>query len=709
MVNSKLVRQALGVLFMIGRRRKRIDLIQHFKKLILKDLKPLLNLISQEVTTLNTFSYAFPYMLSFSISSAINKIELLRRLEDPSRVEKNVVSSVLQIIEEMREYIVSSEAPIGLKAKSLSVIATAKLVFDKYNDAIVLMKKIQKLINAIRNPLTRSNVIRDVLYNLGSINRLVRRDSIAIPDEILNRLTGILAEVIKRNISEADIIDDPFIRGRIYTNLGFGARMFHIVINRGTIAEWFDINQAQRLALDGLSEAEKTRDWYEKSFLLADSAMVLAISGEDTVGLANEKFNEAAEIAFKHISDDPSRAAYLIGRIAHDKAYTRFYMDSEKFFYESIVLLIETLGIEAGMSTIKKILKLAIKTRYYYIVYETMRDWLLPLIDQIRSISQRARLLAISSHLVLPLSMNWAISLARESLSMVRNVIENESLSIYYDYIPLGRPLLYASEILEYIPALSNAAYILPVESKKILSGVTTILESLLRIHLKSIKRRMSIDIGKSMVTFSKKLGNSLVALKSIPAFYTILNDIAHRFFHDLDNILSAKYGEKQIRSLIPYSYFAYGIAQGDIHRASNIVRKIIERMFVYDKTMWRFKNETLPETLTKDRYLVEILGEILGVIVEIGFRASNTLRDTITRIIIDLSEHIESKIYTRLLVSILERIKNRIVAKRLLVNTINVLLDEKKIRRKDLPNKFFRVIKNIDSALAKTIVEEIA
>ena len=689
-------------------RRRQIDLIHHFKKLVFRDLKPLFSLLSQEVTNLETFTYAFPHMLSFNISSTINKIELLNRLENPDRVRKEIVLPLLDMLDDMEEYIRDSKAPAGLRAKSLSLIATTKLIFEKYNEAIELMEDVQKLVNSIENPLYRSQTIRDILHNLGSIHRLVRKETLFIPDDVTNKLTSIFAEVVKKSISEADIIENPFIRGRIYANLGFGARMFHVVINRETIAEWFDVNQAQRLALDSLSEAEKTRDWYERAFLFADSAAVLAISGEDTVGLANEKFDEAAELAFKHVTDDPHRAAYILGRIAYNKAYTRFYMDSEKFFYESIAILIETLGIEGAMPTIRKILKLAIKTRYFYIVYETMRDWLLPLIDQIRNIPHKARFLAMSSHLVLPLSINWATSLARESLSMIRGLIENESLSVYYDYLPFGRPLFYASEILDTLPVLSHAAFVLPSESRRVLSGLITIMESLLRIYLRNIRRRISRDSGKNVISFSRKLGVSLVALKSIPTFYTALDDIAQKFLHNLKETLIIKYGADQIFSLIPYSYFAHGIAQGDFQRARDIARQIIDELFVHDKTMWRFRNEKFSEILIKEKHLIEILGEILGILIEICFRIGGTLRDTITRIIIDLSEQIDSKTYTKLLISILERIRDRAVAKKLLVDTMNVLLDERRISKKDLSSKFFRTIRSIDSALAKTIAEEL-
>ncbi|MCR8473418.1 MAG: hypothetical protein NDP21_04130, partial [Crenarchaeota archaeon] len=84
--------------------KKDVDLVQHFRKLILKDLKPLTSMLSEQVTFLKTFSRFFPNMLSLSVNSAINKVSLLYRLEDSSVVDEEVVSTISQTLNEMKVY-----------------------------------------------------------------------------------------------------------------------------------------------------------------------------------------------------------------------------------------------------------------------------------------------------------------------------------------------------------------------------------------------------------------------------------------------------------------------------------------------------------------------------------------------------------------------------------------------------------------------------
>ncbi|MCR8453961.1 MAG: hypothetical protein NDP13_03130 [Crenarchaeota archaeon] len=686
--------------------KKDVDLVQHFRKLILKDLKPLTSMLSEQVTFLKTFSRFFPNMLSLSVNSAINKVSLLYRLEDSSVVDEEVVSTISQTLNEMKVYIESSKAPNKLKAESLSVITAANLALGDYKNALSIVKKTTKLIDLIKDPVSRSVAIRMVLSNLGSINRLIRREFVNLPDEVVGQIASAFAQVVGKNLSEADLIQNSFTRGIIYANLGFGATMFHTIVNRGTIAEWFDVNQAQRLALDSLNEAEKTSNWYEKALLLADSSTVLAITGEDTVNLANEKFNEAAELAFKHISDNPKKAAYVIGRIAYDKAFTKFYIDSDKLFYESVAILIETLGVEKGISTIRDILRLIIKARYYYVAYEIIKDWILPMTSKIQSSCSKARLLATCSHIALPISTNWASTLAGESILTIRNVIEDSTLTQYSRTL-ISENISHIDSILGCIPALLEAAYVLPHESRKIISKAESIIEMIFRTCMIGIKGKGTYK-SVHIKTLSRNLGKALASVKPIPAFYEALSETSYRLLQELGKALKTESLINRIYDALIYASFAHGISKGDPSKAASIAKGVIDKLFIYDKNMWRFKDEKLLERLAKNGSLTELIGDVIGSLVEVCFKVGGSLRDTLSKIIVDLSEYIEHGRYTKLLTNALSKIRSRIIARKLLMNVINVLVDEKKIQREDLSGDFLRAIKNIDPVLARNIIDEL-
>lgn len=690
------------------KQKRHIDLISHFKRIIFRDLKPLQYLLLEETKYLGSFTSFWPHIFNFTFSSIANKITLLNRLTDPEKIQKDITNKILETLLSMENVIKDSLAPPELKARSTACLAVANLMLDNYEKTLDLAKLTTKYIDAIKFPVRRSTAIRDVLYFIGNISRYSKRDQIDIPDEILNELSTLLSQAVEKNIVEANLVQDPYKRALIYTNLGFGSRMFHTVVKIGVQAEWFDINQAQRLALDALNEIKRIDDWYKRSIIMADAATVLAISGEDTVGLAREKFDEATEISFKKIDDDPLRAAYVLGRIAYDKAYTRFYLDSDKYFFESIAILLEADDLERTMPIIFKILKLAGKVRYFYVIYEVIRDWLLPLVDKVPDVILRARFLSVISHLAIPVSTNWAISIARESLSHIRNIIDYEFIPIYDDYSFMDRPLRHALTLLDLLPTLINTSYAIPQDTSSLMDHIISIIVRLTNLYTQDIPKRHKRITNDDLLTFMRKMGRIIAILRSAPRISKHLTKHMMEFLLRLKRAYSLILGNDSIYLSLPSLNFIYGLSLIRSDLATELLLEEIKNIFSYEKNTWILRDSEFLSKLANNKSLLEQFADILRLIVEVGFRINKNVRTITIDLLIDLSEQMEHHVYTRLLTRLLEKIRDQQIAKSILINIFNVLIDEEKISKKDLPRKFYRIVRNIDPVYAKFIMEEL-
>ena len=208
------------------KQKRHIDLISHFKRIIFRDLKPLQYLLLEETKYLGSFTSFWPHIFNFTFSSITNKITLLNRLTDPEKIQKDITNKILETLLSMENVIKDSLAPPELKARSIACLAVANLMLDNYEKTLDLAKLTTKYIDAIKFPVRRSTAIRDVLYFIGNISRYSKRDQIDIPDEILNELSTLLSQAVEKNIVEANLVQDPYKRALIYTNLGFGSRMF---------------------------------------------------------------------------------------------------------------------------------------------------------------------------------------------------------------------------------------------------------------------------------------------------------------------------------------------------------------------------------------------------------------------------------------------------------------------------------------------------
>jgi len=696
------------VLLLVQKKRKNVDVLKHFKRIILRDIKPISTLLAEQVTYLGTFSRVIPDMLGYNIISMINKIHLLYRLDKEERVNREVVNEVLDIIRSIEVSIRSSNASANLKAYGLSNVVVAYILLGEYDRGVGVFDEVAREVESIQDTLRRSIAIADVLFNLGTIRRYTKRKSQNIPEDVVNSLANNVSPIVQKVISEAEFIKDAYVRGRIYANIGFGTRLFTIFSREEIIAQWYDINQSQRLALDAIDEAEKIGDWYRKGIILADAAAVLAISGEDTVGLSSEKFDEAIELAFKHLKKYPIRAASLLGRIAYDKAFTRFYVDSDKYFFESIIIPLEVGGLEEGLPTIVRILRLASKVRYFYVVYEVVRDWLLPLIEKETNFLSRAKYLSVCANIALPVSISWAVNIAREALSMTKSVVDSEILPLYYDTIFMGDMLAYAYNIIKVLPTLANVAFPLPHETIKIVDRVFRLTENITKSYLRMIRRKIRRGRMDEIFNFIHELGVFMSFLRNIPVLYDRVYGMAEQFTRSVHQIFKILFKDSPI-IYIPHAYLIHGAAGKPSELVVRKAREILERIFKYEKNMWIIRNKDIYKRITRDGEALRIFGDLMGLLGEVALRSGGVLSDTYTRIITDLSEVLDQKAYTDLLVAVLERIERKDVTRKLLHKILNILIDEQRVMWGVMSKKLYRIINNIDPVLAKFLIEEVS
>ncbi|MEX0569412.1 MAG: hypothetical protein Q6363_009720 [Candidatus Njordarchaeota archaeon] len=690
------------------RKRKKIDIVQHFRRIIFRDMKSIAYMLNEQVNYIGTFSQSIPDMLGFAIISSVNKISLLSRLVGHERVDREIVGELKKIIDGIKIDIETSKVPYGLKAYGLSTVVLSKVLLDMHDEGIELLEKAVDFIDMIEDSIYRSIVLRDVLYTLGMIRRYTKREAYEIPEETINSMASIISDTVQKIINETEFIGDPYVRGRIFANVGFGTRLFSVISKAEIMAQWYDVNQSQRLALDALDEAEKVGDWYQKGILLADAAAVLAISGDDTVNLAGEKFDAATEIAFKNINNDPLRASQLLARIAYDKAFTKYYLDSDKYFYESIVIPIEAMGLAEAMPTIMRVLRLASKARYFYIIYEVIKDWLLPMIDAERGIYTRAKFLALCANAALPVSINWSVNIAREALAQIKGVIDSELVPLYYDMGFLDDSLPYVSNILDLIPIMANIAFILPRDSIRLLKKVFYTIDKLLMVYLKYFKRKYKGSISEELVDFSEKLGVIISALRDVPNIYASIEPLATKFISSLEKIIQIYNTEHIISSFLLYTSYAYGLAFRQPKKAGKYVELVIDRIFKFEKNMWLFKDKKMEKAVFEDKIFRDVFSSIMAMAIEIAFKANTSLKETMIKILIDISETTDQRKYTEFLTLLFEKIDKDEISKQILINVFNVLIDEGKITRKRIPRRFYRIINNIDPMLAKFISEEI-
>lgn len=690
------------------RKKKRIDIVQHFKRIIFKDIKSIVYILGEQVTYIDTFSQFIPDLLGFTVVSSINKISLLSRLVEQERIDKEILNEFKKNVETVRNYIEESKVSHGLKAYGLSTVVLSEVLLGRYEESINILRRIVDLVNGIEDPLRRSSVLRDILYTLGMIRRYTRREIFEIPEETISSMASIISSTVQKIIDETEFIDDPYVRGRIFANIGFGTRLFSVISKAEIMAQWYDINQSQRLALDALNEVDKIGNWYQKGILLADAAAVLAISGEDTVNLAGEKFDDATEIAFRNIDREPLKAAQLLARIAYNKAFTKYYLDSDKFFYESIVISIEVAELSEAMPTIMRILRLASKARYFYIIYEVIKDWLLPMIDAERNAYLKAKFLAFCANAALPVSINWAVSIAREALSQIKSIINSELFPLHYGTGFFDDPLPYASKILDLIPLMANIAFIIPKDSIKILKDLSSIMDRLLMLYLRFFKREHMAPIGKRLIDFSKKFGIIVSALRDVPGVYKDIELIATKFLSNLESIIYMYDREHALSSYLLQIAYAHGLATRQPKKAGKYVESVINNLFEFEKNMWLFKDKRIEKEVFEDKVFREMFSRIMAMAIEIAFKANTALKDTVTKILIDISETTDQAKYTKFLTLLFEKIDDNDISKRVLIDIFNVLIDEGKITRKRIPRKLYKIIGNIDPMLAKFISEEI-
>ena len=690
-------------------KHKKLDVLKHFKRIILREIKPLSTLLAEQVSYLGTFSHVIPDMLGYSIVSIVNKVNLLRRLEDNERVEKEIIREVLSAINEIEVYMSSSEVPLGLKAYGLSTVVVSRILFEEYAKGVDLFRDVVAIVNKIDNAVKRSVVLSDVLFSLGMIRRYTRRGTQEIPGEVLDSLASMISDTVQRIISETNFITDPYARGRIFANIGFGTRLFSVISREEIMAQWYDINQSQSLALDALNEAEKIGDWYKRGLIISDAATVLAISGDDTVSLASEKFDEATELAFKYLNKNPLKAASLLGRIAYDKAFTRFYMDSDKFFYESIIIPLEAASLNDAFPLIMKILWLASKARYFYVIYEIVKDCLLPLIDREKDVIQKARFLAMCSAITIPVSINWSRNIANEALSLVKSFVDSEVLPIYYEPSLIGDPLSYTLNIMSVASVISHAAYSMPKESVSIFNRVLTIADRLLSTYTRYFRRRAKYSLVDKIAEFNKKLGFIISSLKKTPRLYKDAMNLGDKFVYNVRQIIARIYGVDSLEHIMTYLSFLYGLSHRRNKDVIKPINNIIHDLFKYENNMWCLKREEIIKMIGKDKNTFGLFVEILKIVSEIAYNLNQSLKETIIKILIDLSEAMDQKTYTSLLTALVEKIENRDIVKVLISNVFNILIDEGRISKSVMPKKLYRVINNIDPMLARFILEEIS
>ncbi len=696
------------VLF-VGKKTKKkdIDILKHFKRIILKSLKPIVDVLSDQVRYLGTFSRVMPDILGYNTISSINKVYLLYRLEKPERVRQEIVKQILDLLRVVEADVDASSAPLGLKAYALSIVVLSQILLDEHEPGLELFEKVVSMVNNIQDILHRSIVLSDVLFNLGSIRRYVRRKFIEIPEEVINGLASQVSDSVQRIISEASLINDAYIRGRIFASIGFGTRLFGVISKEEIMAQWYDVNQSQRLALDAIDEAEKIGDWYKKGVVLADAATVLAISGEDTTNLAEQKFDEATELAFRFLKKNPMRAARLIGRIAYDKAFTKFYMDSDKFFYESIIIPLEVGGLEEALPVIMRNLRLASKARYFYVVYEVVKDWLLPLADKENDLLRKAKFLSICSHMAIPISISWASAIAREAVSIVKNIINSELLPMLYDTIFVGDPLVYIYSILRVIPIFANIAFSIPKETAEFLYRILGMTENFTKIYIRVFRRNIGRHL-KEVLNFSHELGVLAAHFRDLPRIYEEVVNIAEQFAYSARRVLASACIDP-LEQYLPCVYFLYGLSQRMSSYVLEKAKNIMMELFEFQNNMWVPKDEKIIQKLARRKQHLETFSEILRILGEIMLRTQKPIRDTYLKILTDLSELLDQRIYAGLFLRVIEKIENKEVSKQLLTRVFNVLIDEGKITRDLVTRRFYKVINAIDPILAKFIVEEVS
>ncbi len=471
------------------------------------------------------------------------------------------------------------------------------------------------------------------------------------------------------------------------------------------MAQWYDVNRSQRLALDALSEAERIDDWFKRGIVLADAAAVLAISGENTVNMSSEKFDEATELALRFMKKDPIRASSLMARIAYDKAFTKFYMDSDKLFYESVVIPLEAVGLSEALPTIMRILRLASKAKYFYVIYEVAKDWLLPMIDGEKNMALKAKYLSLCANAVLPVSIGWSANIAKEALSLVKSLLDAETLPLYYGFYTLSDPLAYAMTLLDMVPTLANTAYILPRDSTKLLRSIISVSEKLMGLYARSSRRRIKKWMSNGVLAFLRRLGTIVASLKHCPKMHKAVEELASKFMHNARNAIRMIYGVGSPEQILLELHYAYGLSGKDIESAVRHARGVLEMLFKYENNMWVLRSNEYSDLLRRPK---GVLCEIMWLLTEIAFRDSSTLKDTIMDILIDLSEAMDQKTYTIFLISLIEKIRRPEIARELLQSIFNVLIDEGKITKKYIPKKFYEIVDTIDPMLARFIVEEI-
>ncbi len=690
------------------RQRKELDLIKHFKRIVLREIKPIANLLAEQVTYLGTFSRVIADVLGYSVVSIINKINLLKRLDDSRRVDNEIVNEVMETINEIEYHMATSKVPLGLKAYGLSTVAVSRILLGQYDKGIELFDDVVGYVNGIESVLIRSNVLSDVLFNLGMIRRFTRRGTQEIPEEVIDSLSSKISGPVQRLITETNFITDAFVRAKIFVNIGFGTRLFSIVSRNEIMAQWYDVNQSQSLALDALSEANKIGDWYKRGIILSNAAAVLAISGDDTVNIAMEKFDEATELAFRYLNKYPLKAASLLGRIAYDKAFTKFYMDSDKFFFESIIIPLEVAALGEALPIILKILRLASKARYFYVIYEVVKDWLLPLIDREGDIIYKAKLLAMCSTVTIPVSVNWARSIAREALSLSKSVIDTEMLPIYYDVSLIDDPLAYVSNILNTLLIISNAAFPLPKDSVSFSRRVLAMVEKLLNLYVRRFKKSSKYRIVDKIIDFNRRFGIIIASLRRTPRLYEEALTLADKFLFNIKQLFIITYGSSSLERFLADLAFIHGLSSRGVVDVTKYLNSVMNALFSYERNMWGFKNEEILR-LIKNRDKLRMLSDILRIIVEVSFLTDQKLKDTVTKILIDLSESMDQKTYTTMFMSIIEKIERKEISRYLLTNVLNVLIDEGKMSKSTISRRFYKVINSIDPLLARFISEEIS
>ena len=234
------------------------------------------------------------------------------------------------------------------------------------------------------------------------------------------------------------------------------------------------------------------------------------------------------------------------------------------------------------------------------------------------------------------------------------------------------------------------------------------IIENLAKMYFKVLRRRMRKDRIREALDFSYELGVFVANFKHLPKLYEEAYNAAEQFAYSIRQLLVSLHSDP-LEQYLPSTYFIYGLSQKISDNVLERAKGILMKIFEFRNNMWVFRNDEILERITKKKRSLEIFSDIMRILGEIALKSRKPMRDTYLKILTDLSEILDPKIYAKLFMRVIEKMENKAISKQLLSSVFNVLIDEGKITRDLITRKFYKVINAIDPILARFIVEEVS